>query len=70
MIDTQKTPDDQGWCPLVELPCPQGVEVAETCALRTDHNFDPVTSYIDFAIMECARFHFSTPRTSFIKFWY
>lgn len=42
-------------CPLVDIPCPQGEEAARHCQEKVATNFDPVVSFADYFILDCAR---------------
>lgn len=45
------------WCPFFpDMPCPQGKDAAEACQIRMQHDFDPLTDFRDFQMMECAIF--------------
>lgn len=61
---------DEGMCPLLHLPCPQGKGSALQCQLRCQSGFDPVASFSDLCMLECARERAAKMRGATIKFLY
>jgi hypothetical protein len=53
MKDKSRIPD--GTCPLNEFPCPRGKKAATQCLLQFNDNFDPMSSFADRCMLECAR---------------
>ncbi|NIT70658.1 hypothetical protein GWO43_07135 [candidate division KSB1 bacterium] len=53
--ENEHTDSVEGLCPLLELPCPSGEQSAWQCWVRVHGNFDPVSSFDDWCILECAR---------------
>lgn len=45
----------EGMCPLSEYPCPQGKKSSTQCWLQFSDNFDPMSSFADLCMLECAR---------------
>ncbi len=42
-------------CPLFpDMPCPQGKDKSESCKVRMNAGYDPMTSYKDYVFMNCA----------------
>lgn len=42
-------------CPLFpDLPCPQGKDKSESCKVRMNSGYNPLTSYKDYVFMNCA----------------
>ena len=68
--DKKKTAVETGDCPLLNLPCPQGENVAEECCLRVFGDFDPVRSFVDLSILECARNRAKKMSEGTVKFYY
>jgi len=49
---SEKKPD---MCPYFpDMPCPQGKESADACLERVSDDFDPMTGFRDYQIMDCA----------------
>lgn len=44
-----------GVCPLSELRCPNGREAASECSMKVNNSFDPILSFSDLCILECAK---------------
>jgi hypothetical protein len=61
---------EEGMCPLLELPCPQGETAAFHCRLRVNGNFDPLARFSDLCILECAKEQAAKMRDRTIKFLY
>lgn len=71
MAKKTKTVDAiEGICPLLEIPCPRGEEVSLDCWLRFKSNFDPLSSFGDLGILECARARAERMRDATIKYLY
>jgi hypothetical protein len=58
-----------GTCPLLEIACPRGEEQSVQCWLRVKGDFDPLTSFLDFCILDCARTRAERMRKSTVKFF-
>lgn len=43
-----------GWCPIYDMPCPQGEKSASLCAQRFDEDYNPMTNLRDAAMTFCA----------------
>ncbi len=71
-MTTNNEADDfvEGMCPLLELPCPRGEEAALQCCLRVCGNFDPLASFADLCILECARTRAAKMRQTTVKLFY
>lgn len=45
----------QPMCPLFEdVVCPQGQDAVDSCQVRLDGDFDPMSAYKDYVFMNCA----------------
>lgn len=53
MKDPNRSSD--GMCPLNEFPCPRGKKFSTQCWLQFNDNFDPMSSFADLCMLECAR---------------
>ncbi len=58
----------EGVCPLLDLPCARGEEMSLNCWTRVQGSFDPVSSFGDLCIMECAKQRADKMRGTTIKF--
>ena len=41
-------------CPFLNEPCPQGLEKGQECLLRVTTDFNPLTNFRDFEVVQCA----------------
>lgn len=42
-------------CPLFpDIPCPQGHDSAESCKVRMEGNYNPLSDFKDYLFMNCA----------------
>jgi hypothetical protein len=60
----------EGMCPVLDLPCPGGVESSQECQARFMSDFDPMTSIRDFSVLECATVRAARMRGATIKYLY
>ena len=45
----------QAMCPLFpDMPCPQGQESAESCKVRMEGDYNPLSDFKDYLFMNCA----------------
>jgi hypothetical protein len=69
-IENQEYDSMEGICPFLHLPCPRGHEAASECFMRYQGDFDPMLSFRDFSILECATARTARRRGSTVKFLY
>jgi len=70
MIDNEQDNFFDSFCPLLDLPCPQGEEAALQCRSRVLSNFDPMASFADLCILQCAQEEEAKMRSRTIRFCY
>jgi len=51
---TEEHPPRSGWCPVYDIPCPQGEDAAASCEQRFQSDYNPLTTYRDADIEHCA----------------
>jgi len=44
----------KGHCPVYDIECPSGSEAAESCEMRFQGDYNPLTSFRDAEIEHCA----------------
>ncbi|MCF7803900.1 MAG: hypothetical protein K9N46_01185 [Candidatus Marinimicrobia bacterium] len=55
-METQTAPPaaKDTWCPLLDVPCPNGPASAAECHRRVEGDFNPLHNWRDLAILCCA----------------
>ena len=53
-ICAMEQPENSGYCPVMDMLCPQGSAKAQECRTRFETEFDPVRNLRDFELFCCA----------------
>ncbi len=56
-------------CPLLEIACPRGEDQSTQCWLRVKGDFDPLASFADQCVLDCARARAENMRSATVKFF-
>ncbi|MFQ5604724.1 MAG: hypothetical protein ACE5HS_15750 [bacterium] len=59
----------EGTCPLLNIDCPKGEEASTKCWLRVKGDFDPLSSFADQSILDCARERAEKMQNATLKFF-
>ncbi|MCF7823997.1 MAG: hypothetical protein K9N35_07455 [Candidatus Marinimicrobia bacterium] len=52
MVKTEKM--REGYCPVYDIKCPEGLDAAESCNDRMGTDYNPITNFRDADIEHCA----------------
>lgn len=66
--EDQKNDSTGDTCPLLDIPCPRGQQAAVECCLRYQGEFDPMVSFRDFSLLNCATARATRMRTATVKY--
>jgi len=54
MKKNQTSARRDGFCPVYDIECPAGIEAANSCEMRFEGDYNPLTTFRDADIEHCA----------------
>lgn len=54
MKTEQNSKDQKNYCPVYNIECPSGPDAAQSCEMRFETDYNPLTNFRDAEIEHCA----------------